>query len=454
MIRLLILCGALLASLPMSAQPSLDECRALARRHYPEIRQYDLIRRTEAYNLSNAARAYLPQVTLSAQATWQSAVPEFPDALTGMLAAQNVSIPGMHKDQYKAMLEVNQTIWDGGRTAARKQMAEAEADERRRAADVDLYALEGRIDDLYFGILLLDERIARMRLTIDLLQSNLDKVRAYLRNGVAMASDADAVEAELLAAHQQLAACVSQRDSYRRMLALFIGRELDDRPLERPDAVAEPADAEFGSSIPDGIRDLRRGGVAGGVESRAEASERPEMAWFDARVDLLSAQERQLKSATRPRFGLFAQGYYGYPGLDYFRSMMSPDWTWNALVGVRMSWNFGGYYTRKNSLNKLRVAKEQIEVQRDIFLFNNRLNAVEEDGEIARLRRALADDDRIVALRRSVREAAESKLRNGVIDTDELLRRITDENLAAMARSAREIELLKTIYELKHTLNR
>ncbi len=454
MIRLLILCGALLASLPMSAQPSLDECRALARRHYPEIRQYDLIRRTEAYNLSNAARAYLPQVTLSAQATWQSAVPEFPDALTGMLAAQNVSIPGMHKDQYKAMLEVDQTIWDGGRTAARKQMAEAEADERRRAADVDLYALEGRIDDLYFGILLFDERIARMRLTIDLLQSNLDKVRAYLRNGVAMASDADAVEAELLAAHQQLAACVSQRDSYRRMLALFIGRELDDRPLERPDAVAEPAEAEFGSSIPDGIRDLRRGGVAGGVESRAEASERPEMAWFDARVDLLSAQERQLKSATRPRFGLFAQGYYGYPGLDYFRSMMSPDWTWNALVGVRMSWNFGGYYTRKNSLNKLRVAKEQIEVQRDIFLFNNRLNAVEEDGEIARLRRALADDDRIVALRRSVREAAESKLRNGVIDTDELLRRITDENLAAMARSAREIELLKTIYELKHTLNR
>lgn len=454
MIRLLILCGALLASLPMSAQPSLDECRALARRHYPEIRQYDLIRRTEAYNLSNAARTYLPQVTLSAQATWQSAVPEFPDALTGMLAAQNVSIPGMHKDQYKAMLEVDQTIWDGGRTAARKQMAEAEADERRRVADVDLYALEGRIDDLYFGILLLDERIARMRLTIDLLQSNLDKVRAYLRNGVAMASDADAVEAELLAAHQQLAACVSQRDSYRRMLALFIGRELDDRPLERPDAVAESAEAEFGSSIPGGIRDLRRGGVAGGVESRAEASERPEMAWFDARVDLLSAQERQLKSATRPRFGFFAQGYYGYPGLDYFRSMMSPDWTWNALVGVRMSWNFGGYYTRKNSLNKLRVAKEQIEVQRDIFLFNNRLNAVEEDGEIARLRRALADDDRIVALRRSVREAAESKLRNGVIDTDELLRRITDENLAAMARSAREIELLKTIYELKHTLNR
>lgn len=454
MIRLLILCGGLLAGLSASAQPTLDECRELARRHYPEIRQYDLIRRTEAWDLSNAARSYLPQVTLSAQASWQTDVPTLPDALTGMLAGQNVSIPGMHKDQYKAMLEVSQTIWDGGRAAAGKGIAEAESAERKQAADVDLYALEGRVDNLYFGILLLDERIARMQLTIGLLQSNLDKVRAYLRNGVAMAADADAVEAELLAANQQLNEYAARRDSYRRMLSLFIGRELDDRPLQRPEISTgmEPSpDAGFEGGVP-GVTGIS--GVSGVADARSEASARPEMAWFDARLDLLSARERQLKSSTRPRFGLVAQGYYGYPGLDYFRSMMSPDWTWNAWVGVRMSWNFGGYYTRKNSLNKLRTAKESVEVQRDIFLFNNRLEAVEQNGEIARLRRALADDDRIVALRRSVREAAESKLRNGVIDTDDLLRRITEENLAAMARSARELELLKTIYELKHTLNR
>lgn len=450
----LILCGALLASLSVPAQPTLDECRELARRHYPEIRQYDLIRRTEAYNLANASRAYLPQVSFSAQVVWQSAVPEFPDALTGMLSARDVSIPGMHKDQYKAMLEVNQVLWDGGRAAAEKQMAKAESAERQQAAEVDLYALEGRVDDLYFGILLLDEQIARMRLTVDLLRSNLDKIRACFRNGVAMAADVDAVEAELLAANQQTAEYEARRENYRRMLALFIGEELDDQPLVRPAVVAESSAAGIGLGIPGVASDCRSCGIPGCGENRTDESERPEKAWFDARIDLLSAQERQLKSATRPRFGLFAQGYYGYPGLDFFRSMTSPDWTWNALVGVRMSWNFGGYYTRKNSLNKLRAAKEQIEVKRDIFLFNNRLECVEENGEIARLRRALADDDRIVALRRSVREAAESKLRNGVIDTDDLLRKITDENLAVMARSAREIELLKKIYELKHTLNR
>ena len=424
--RIALLCGCLLAGLSAGAQVTLDECRRLAREHYPEIRQYDLVRRTEEYTLSNARRAWLPQLSLAAQATWQTEVPSFPNALAGMLAQQGIDMPGMNKDQYKAALELNQTLWDGGKSEADKRIARAEAAEQARSTDVDLYALQGRVDNLFFGILLLDERIAQTRLTLDLLRSNLEKVRALQRNGVAMQSDADAVEAELLTVNQQLTQVTASRDSYRRMLEIFTGRPLGGEQLERPDA----------------------------SEPRSMESSRPELALFDATADTLTAQERLVKAAPRPRFGLFAQGYYGYPGMDYFQSMMSPDWSWNAMAGVKMSWNFGAYYTRKNSLAKLRTAKEQVEMQREIFLFNTRLQTAEESGDIARLRKALADDDRIVALRRSVREAAESKLRNGVIDTDDLLRKITDEAAAATARSAREIELLKTIYELKHTINR
>ena len=424
--RIALLCGCLLAGLSAGAQVTLDECRRLAREHYPEIRQYDLVRRTEEYTLSNARRAWLPQLSLAAQATWQTEVPSFPNALAGMLVQQGIDMPGMNKDQYKAALELNQTLWDGGKSEADKRIARAEAAEQARSADVDLYALQGRVDNLFFGILLLDERIAQTQLTLDLLRSNLEKVRALQRNGVAMQSDADAVEAELLTVNQQLTQVAASRDSYRRMLEIFTGRPLGGEQLERPDA----------------------------SEPRSMESSRPELALFDATADKLTAQERLVKAATRPHFGLFAQGYYGYPGMDYFQSMMSPDWSWNAMAGVKMSWNFGAYYTRKNSLAKLRTAKEQVEMQREIFLFNTRLQTAEESGDIARLRKALADDDRIVALRRSVREAAESKLRNGVIDTDDLLRKITDEAAAATARSAREIELLKTIYELKHTINR
>ena len=423
--KIVILCSCLLTVYVAGAQPTLDECRRLAREHYPEIRQYDLIRQTKEYTLSNANKSWIPQVAFAAQATWQTAVPTLPDALTGMLSQQGVAIPGINKDQYKIALELNQTIWDGGKTKADKRIAEAEAEEQNRATDVDFHTLEGRVDNLYFGILLLDERVRQTRLTIELLRSNLEKVRSLQRNGVAMQTYADAVEAELLTVGQQLTQIEASRASYRQMLEIFIGKELGEQQLILPDT-EQPVSYD---------------------------NARPELALFDAKIEKLTAQEKLVKASTRPRFGLFAQGYYGYPGMDFFESMMSSDWSWNAMIGVKMSWNFGAYYTKKNSLNKLRTAKRQVDVQREVFRFNTQLQTTAENGDIARLRKALADDDRIVALRRSVREAAESKLRNGVIDTNDLLRKITEEATAATARSAREIELVKTIYELKHTIN-
>ena len=422
--RLIVLL-TVLAATAAQAQPTLDECRRLAREHYPEIRQYDLIRQTERYDLSSAGRAWLPQIGLSAQATWQTDAPTFPDIFSKLFEQQNISVPGLRRDQYRVQLELNQTLWDGGKGRADKMMAEAESAEDQRSVDVEMYALDGRIDGLYFGILLLDERIAQTRLTIGLLDSNLAKIRSLQRNGVAMQTDADAVEAELLTARQQLAQLESTCESYRRILSVFIGSDIGDQSLQRPDA-AMPASME---------------------------NRRPELDVIDAREGVLAARERLVKSSTMPRFGLFAQGYYGYPGLDYFQSMLNADWSLNAVAGIRMTWNFGGYYTRRNNLNRIAVARNRLDVQRDVFLFNTELQRVEQDGEIARLRQALADDDRIVALRRSVREAAEAKLRNGIIDTNDLLRKITEEQSAAIARSAREIELLKAIYELKHTIN-
>jgi hypothetical protein len=133
--------------------------------------------------------------------------------------------------------------------------------------------------------------------------------------------------------------------------------------------------------------------------------------------------------------------------------MMSADWTLNALVGLRMSWNIGAFYTKKNNLEKLNIAQKQIAVGRDIFLFNTEMQATQEDGEIARLHKALEDDTRIVELRQRVRKAAESQLANGVIDATDLLRKITDETTASLNRSTHEIELLQAIYKLKTTLN-
>lgn len=397
----------------------------MAREHYPEIRQYDLIAQTEQYNLSNAARAWIPQVTLSGQATYQSATPTYPEAFNTILQANGVEMAGVSKDQYKVAVDVSQHIWDGGKSKADKAIAEAEAEEQRSRVDVSLYDLQSRVDNLYFGILLLDERKAQTEALIEVLASNLARLQTYYKNGVAMQADVDAVEAELLTARQSLGQVESSRASYRRMLEIFIDQPLAADNLERPAMQL--------------------------LQSRTSA--RPELALFEAQESKLEAQRKAINASLMPRFSAFAQGYYGYPGLDMFKSMVSSAWTPNAIIGVRMSWNIGALYTKKNNLEKLNAAEKQIAVQRDVFLFNTQMQITQDDGEIARLRQAIADDSRIVELRRRVRMAAESQLENGVIDATDLLRKITDETSASLARSTHEIELLQATYRLKTTLN-
>ena len=408
-----------------SSGQSLDECRHLAREHYPEIRQYDLIAQTEQYNLSNAARAWIPQVTLSGQATYQSATPTYPEAFNTILQANGIEMAGISRDQYKIAVDVSQHIWDGGKSKADKAIAEAETEEQRSRVDVSLYDLQSRVDNLYFGILLLDERKAQTEALIEVLASNFARLQAYYKNGVAMQADVDAVEVELLTARQTLVQVESSRASYRRMLEIFIGQPLAAENLERP-AMQQ-------------------------LQSRTSA--RPELALFEAQESKLEAQRKAINASLMPRFSAFAQGYYGYPGLDMFKSMVSSAWTPNAIVGVRMSWNIGAFYTKRNNLEKLNAAEKQIAVQRDVFLFNTQMQTTQDDGEIARLRQAITDDSRIVELRRRVRMAAESQLKNGVIDATDLLRKISDETAAALARSTHEIELLQATYRLKTTLN-
>ena len=404
---------------------TLEECYSLAQEHYPEIRQYDLIAETEQYNISNAARAWIPQVVLSGQATYQSATPTYPEAFNAMIAANGLDMSGIRKDQYKVAIDVSQNIWDGGQSKANREIAEAEAAVERSRVDVSLYDLQSRIQNLYFGILLLDERVAQTETLIEVLDANLNRMRTYYRNGVAMQSDVDAVEAELLTASQTLGQVEASRASYRRMLEVFIGQPLTDKTLIRPTM----------------------------VEVASRTSARPELAMFEAQSNKLAAQRKAITTSVMPRFSLFAQGYYGYPGLDMFKSMVSSEWTLNGIVGVRMSWNIGAFYTKKNNISKLDAAERQIAVQRDVFLFNTEMQTTQDDGEIARLRSALEDDNRIVELRRSVRMAAESRLENGVIDATDLLRKIADETTATLNRSTHEIELLQATYRLKTTLN-
>ena len=401
------------------AQITLEQRRTKAREHYPAIRQYELVEQTRELSLSNASNAWLPQIMVGAQATWQTAVATFPELLSNLMKTQGMDIPGIRKDQYQASVQVDQPLWDGGQGRAQRELAEARALEQAGQLDVDMYALEQRIDDMYFGILMLESRISQSETMISLLKSNWEQAKAMIRGGVALQSDADAIEAEILQAGQSLSSLRSALDTYRQVLEIFIGEPLPEE-LERP-------------SMP-----------------RARETSRPELTLLDAKIGTLTAQEGLIKTSILPRISLFAQGWYGYPGLDMFKSMTSADWSWNAIVGIRMNWNVSALFTRDNQLQQISTAKSQAEVQKDLFSFNTRLQSIGLDADVSRLQNQATEDVRICQLRRRIRQSAESQYRNGTITIAQLLKAITDETTAEAAAENHVLELLKIAYESRH----
>ena len=163
---------ALLLVFPLMAEGAgaqeritLGECYEWAHANYPQIRQYGLIEQTERYNLSNAAKGWMPQLSVNAKATYQSDVTKLPfdaDKLSAIIPG--IEIPTLSKDQYQVVAEVNQTIWDGGVIRSTRQLTEAQATADREQLNSDLYTLNDRVNQLYFGCLLQDELIRQNRM--------------------------------------------------------------------------------------------------------------------------------------------------------------------------------------------------------------------------------------------------------------------------------------------------
>ena len=423
--RIILLILSTLILLSANAQLTIERCQQLARENYPLIRQYGLIEQSSKYTLDNIKHSWLPQVNLSAQATYQNETPSFPDQMKAMLATSGLEMKGLAKDQYRVQLDVNQKIYDGGKASSERALSEAQDLEQKAQTDVDLYSLNKRVNDLFFGVLLMDDRIKQTDMTLDMLNGNLDKLQSHVRNGVATSADESMLRAEIMTVEQGKTTMEWNREAYKHMLEILIGEQLGGRSLVRPN----------------------------NMEPGAKTINRPELRLIDAKIGTLNAREKAINASVLPVISAFGQAFYGYPGYNTFENMLNHKWSLNAMVGVRATWSLSSLFDRKNNLSKLTTARQQAELQRDVFLLNTRLEVSHENDEISRLRELIASDATIVGLRRNVRLAEESKLRNGVIDIHRLVERITDENTAAQSQIIHSIELLKTIYDLKNTIN-
>ncbi len=392
------------------AQLSLEECQRLARENYPMIKQLNLIEKSKEMNLSNAAKAYLPQLSITGMAALIEGMPEIS---MGSVASES------HNHQFVGIANLTQTIWDGGSTRAQKKITTASAEVEKQNIEVLLYEINERINQLYFGILLIDEQLKQVDILDDNLARNLKRAEIARQNGTAYQSDLDAIKVEMLNSEQSRINLNAQRNAYVQVLSIMINKEVS---------------AETTLSVPAQI-------------ASSNSINRPELQLYEQQRQLYDAQNSAITSRYMPKIGLAGYAIGMTPGINLASSKMDHL----LMAGINISWNIGWLYTKKNDRSLIQTNKLKVDAQQETFLFNTKLELKQTDNQIERYKQLMQKDDEIVRLRESIKRASETKYENGAYTMTDLLMDINAENLARQNKALHEIEYLMNMYSRKIT---
>jgi outer membrane protein TolC len=387
----------------------LQDCYQLAQKNYPLIKQRELLSRADNYTIANAAKGYLPQLSFSGQSTYQSQVVEIPFP----------GAPQLSKDQYKIQAEITQSIYDGGNIRYQKELSRATTAIRQQQLEVNLYNIKERISQLYFGILLISKQLEQNQLRREDMQSGVHRTAGAVSNGTALRSSLDELKAEVLNTERARIQLMASRQAYLQMLALFINQPLDDNT-----SLAQPAPVALSAEI-----------------------DRPELRLYDYQQQHYAVQEKQLRVNYLPKINAFVQGSYGRPTLNF----VSNEFGFYALGGIRFSWGLGSLYTNRNSRQLLRINKQDVDVQKETFLFNTRLTMTQQQIEATQYTSLIQQDQEIITLRSSVKKAAMAQLENGVITPHDYISQVNAENQARLDLILHELQLLQVLHNHSNT---
>ncbi|MBO9201140.1 MULTISPECIES: TolC family protein [Niastella] len=400
----------LLLAIEVEAQDNnrltLEQAYDLARQNYPLIKQKDLVRQTATLTIENLNKGFLPQFTVSGQATVQSDVTRVGVNIPGI----KFDVPG--KDQYKVQAELSQMLFDGGNITAQKSVQTANELVEDQKAEVELYKVKDRINQLYLGILLVDEQVKQVDYVKSDIQLGVKRVEAQVKNGTAFRSSQLTLEAELLKNDQRVIELKANRKSLVDVLSLFINRQLPENvQLEQP---VIPATLVKESVV------------------------RPELKLYSYQNELLKEQNQLISAKNRPRTSLFVQGGYGRPALN----MLNNNFDWFYVAGVRFNWGLGNFYTSKKERELLQVNQRMVNIQQELFMLTTNTQLKQQEAEVNKLSQLIQSDQQIIGIRAQVKEAANAQLANGVITANDFLKEVNAEDQAKQTLITHQLQLL------------
>lgn len=394
---------------------TLEQCYQLARENYPLIKKQELIKKTEQYTTENALKGWLPQVNITAQATYQNDVTQFPVKLP------NVNVEPLSKDQYKVFADVSQTIYDGGNIRNQKNLAKIQSEVQTIQTEVELDKLKERINQLYFGILQTNKQWTQLQFTKLDIKEGIKKAEAQLKNGAIFRSNLDVLKAELVKIEQKEIELQAIKQNFVQMLSYFIKKNIDENTqLETPEKIL-----------------------------LSKNNNRSELKLFDVQKQLLETQRKIINTKNTPKLGAFFQGGYGKPGFN----MLKNEFDLFYIGGIRLNIPISGFYTQKNDLALLENQSQEIEIQRENFLFNQNFIEIQQRNDLAKIQNLIDKDNELIELRKNIKTASLAQLENGVINTNDYLREVTAEEQAILTKITHEIQYLLTQYNLKAQLN-
>ncbi|MBK8289916.1 MAG: TolC family protein [Flammeovirgaceae bacterium] len=392
----------------LSQDLTLEDCYERARQNYPLIKQKELIAKSKEFSVDNVKSGLFPQFNLGGQASYQSDVTRLPGPA--------VLVEPLSKDQYKLFLDLNQSIYDGGTTKRNSALQETAAQVEDQKIEVELYKIKERINQIYFGALLINEQLVQVDLIRKDLENSLLKMESAIRNGTAFKTNADILQAELYKTEQRRVELKSARLAYLQMLGIFIQQDLSELTV-----LLKPQTLIF--------------------ESEPLVT-RPEISLYNFQGQLLSAQQQVSNTKVVPRVNLFAQAGYGRPGLN----MLLNEFDTYYLGGIRFNWNLGGFYNTNRDKQLLDINLQSLNYQKETFLFNTNLSLRQQTSDINKLNELIQLDDKFIVLRARIKATAKAQLENGVIAANDYLRELNAEDQARQNLIIHQIQLLMTQY--------
>lgn len=410
-VGLLSVCGIPL--LGQNISTSLDSCLVWADCHSPLTAQQTAIAESAQYTLTALSKQWLPQLTVGAQMSHQSDVTRLDLSIPGFPSPDPIP-----RDQYKLSLEGSQLLWDGRAIAAQKSQIKLQVQLEQTQREVDRHALRGKVIQMYFGILLIDEQLEIAGLFRSDLEAQLRQLQAASAAGAVLESNLLTLRAEIISANQRVDEIAFARRKAINGLSILTGRDFSDTILLKPPPAAEPP----------------------GELSRSE------LLLSELQASLADAQHSSKARQRNPKLIAFLQTGYANPALNFLK----PGFDAYYLAGIRAQWNVQGLYTLKEDRNMAKTQGRLAGLQRDLFLMNNLLAIRDQQLEIERLSGLALADSTALELRRELRRIAGVQLHQGVMTTADYIRELNAEARAESNARIHQLSLLQSQYLLQH----